>query len=100
MATHNAWSYFAEEYGLHLVGVYEPTEGREPSPADLQKLQEVVEQYAITTFYTEPQKASTPASRYFGDELGLRIDVLNPEGGTSYIDIMRHNMEAIARGDK
>lgn len=98
IAMHNAWSYFAAEYGLRLVGVYEPVEGQEPSPADIQALQDVVKQFGVTTFYSEPQKASTPATRFFRDDLGLRIDVLDAEGGTNYIDLMRSNMEAIARG--
>lgn len=98
IAMHNAWSYFTAEYGLQLVGVYEPIEGQESSPADIQQLQEVIEKFGITTFYSEPQKASTPATRFFRDELGLRIDVLNAEGGGSYVDLMRSNMEAIARG--
>lgn len=104
IAMHDAWGYFAEQYGLELVGTYEPIEGREPSPTDLQELQGLVREYGITTFYTEPQKASTPATRFFTQELDLNIEILDPVGGTaerkSYVELMRANMAAIARGSQ
>lgn len=100
VSTHNAWSYFAEHYGFELVGTYEPIEGQEPSPADLQELQQVIKAHDITTFYTEPQKRSTAATRFFERELGLDIGVLDPEGSTetdSYIELMQFNMNALTR---
>ena len=98
VATHDAWAYFAEQYGFELVGTYEPIEGQEPSPADLQELQEIIEEHNITTFYTEPQKRSTAAARFFERELGLTIGILDPEGSleaNSYIQLMRFNMNSL-----
>ncbi len=101
IAIHDAWSYFTEQYGFELVGTYEPREGQEPSPRDVQLLQELIVQNDIRTFYTEPQKISTPATRFFENELGLDIGVLDPIGGTalrtSYVEMMRANVAAIAR---
>lgn len=102
IAMHNAWSYFASQYGLRLVATYEPTEGKEPSLQDLQRLQGIVRQYELTTFYAEPQKSSGAVSEFMRREFGLKALTLDPVGGqagkASYIDLMRANMAAVAEG--
>lgn len=104
IAMHGAWAYFADQYGLELVASYEPVEGKEPSLADLQRLQNLVTQYDIRTFYTEPQKVSSAALQFLEHELGLNIGVLDPIGGvgdaTSYVNLMRQNMQAIVEGSR
>jgi len=96
---HDAWAYFTDQYGLELVGAYEPREGQEPSPSDARDLRQSVIDNGIRVFYTEPQKNSTSATSFFRS-LGLEIDVLDPIGGLpgreTYIDMMRANMAAIA----
>ncbi len=102
IAMHDAWSYFADHYGLNLVATYEPIEGQEPSIDDLQELGRIIDQYAITAFYAEPQKTSIAAVNFMQQEFGLRILTLDPVGGTdkrfSYIDMMRENMASLAAG--
>lgn len=97
---HDAWSYFAEQYGFTLVDTYEPLEGREPSVSDLNELQEIIETYDIRTFYAEPQKVSTSAAQFMAKEFGLTITALDPVGGIvnrdSYIEIMQFNMKQLA----
>lgn len=100
IAMHDAWSYFADHYGLTLVATYEPVEGRTPSIADLKRLRDIIDRYNITAFYSEPQKQSVGAIRFLREEFGLAIRVLDPLGGTppsdSYINLMRANMDALA----
>lgn len=102
ISSHDAWSYFAQQYGLELVGTYEPVEGREPSLADLQHLQALVQQYGIKTFFAEPQKATSAATRLLERDFDLRIGVLDPVGGVekndSYEALMRRTMQAIVEG--
>lgn len=102
IAVHNAWSYFAQQYGLELVATYEPVEGREPSIRDIEQLQNIVKQYDIATFFTEPEKQSAGAARFFENDLGLTIRVLDPIGGVgtrdSYINMMKENLRAIVGG--
>lgn len=104
IAMHDAWSYFADQYDFDLVATYEPVEGKEPALADLNRLKETAMRYGITTFYTEPQKATTAATRFVSEELGLVIRVLDPAGGIdskmSYITLMRENMKAIVEGSR
>lgn len=102
VAMHNAWGYFARAYGLNLVATYEPTEGREPSLAQLQRLGQIVKQYGIKAFYAEPQKTSTAAVSFLQREFGLKILTLDPVGGItpgdSYMAMMQRNMDAMAAG--
>lgn len=96
---HDAWSYFAEQYGLNLVATYEPVEGKQPSVADLKRLGELVSEHGITVFYAEPQKSSVAATRFLKDEFGLQIRELDPVGGAgginSYIELMLYNTRAL-----
>lgn len=102
ISMHNAWSYFAADYGLNLVGTYEPVEGAEPTALDLSRLKNIVEQFGIKTFYSEPQGDSLAANTLMRRDLGLRISYLDPIGGAklddSYIKMMRRNLAAIAAG--
>ena len=99
ITVHNSWSYFTEQYHLQVVGSYEPFEGREPSLSDIQRLQQTIQQYRIKTFFTEPQKPISTATKLFKYEFGLNIATLDPVGGgeegDSYIELMRRNMQGI-----
>lgn len=99
MAAHDAWSYFAEHYGLNLVATYEPVEGQDPSVQDLQHVGEVVQQFNLKTFYAEPQKTNASETQFLEREFGLTILILDPVGGTekddSYEALMRRNMSVI-----
>ena len=96
---HDAWSYFAAQYGLDLAATYEPQEGQQPSLADLAHLQQVIKQDDITTFYTEPEKRSPGITEVFQNEFGLTIKILDPIGGVgtrdSYLNMMRENFRAL-----
>lgn len=102
IAVHDAWSYFADHYSLSLVATYEPLEGRTPTINDLERLQQLIQQYQIKTFYTEPQKTTSAGIRLMQHEFGLNIMIINPTGGVdpndSYISLMRRNMQAIVTG--
>ncbi len=101
IAIHNAWSYFAKQYGFNLAATFEPREGQEPSATDIQRLQEIIGLHDITTFYAEPQKQRAAAVQFIHEALGLQIRILDPVGGfegrDNYINLMRANMAAIAR---
>ncbi|MEX1997932.1 MAG: metal ABC transporter substrate-binding protein [Candidatus Andersenbacteria bacterium] len=102
IAMHNAWSYWADHYGFRLVATYEPVAGRDPSLADLQRLQAIIAQYNLTTFFAEPQKLSSTVTNFVERELGLKVLILDPVGGlpetNSYIELMRFNMRSLAEG--
>lgn len=97
---HDAWYYFAEEYGFEVVGTFEPTAGREPTPQYISALIETVEEHHLTTLFSEPQ-ISTDSIQTIANDLGVTIRVLDPIGGIderqSYIDLMIYNAKTISQ---
>lgn len=96
---HDAWYYFAEEYGLRIAGTYLPTAGREPSAQYLAALANAVQTSGARTLFHEPQ-FSTASLQSFADDYGLRLVVLDDIGGIaprdSYLSLMIENAKAIA----
>lgn len=96
---HDAWYYFAEEYGLRIAGTYLPTAGREPSAQYLAALANAVRASGTRALFHEPQ-FSTASLQSFADDYDLRLVVLDDIGGIaprdSYISLMIENAKAIA----
>ncbi len=95
---HNAWNYFAQEYGLNIVGTFEVAPGKEPTVQQLSALQDAVKRFGIKTVYVEPQ-LSDESIKPFTQDLKLNVAKLDPEGGADnlgYIDLMRYNADTIA----
>jgi len=97
---HDAWQYFAAAYGLKVVGVLEPTPGRELTPQELAALEQTIRQDKITTIYSEPE-LSTQQLVPLAHDTGVKIEETDPEGGSagmaSYQDILLKNAEIFAR---
>ena len=97
---HDAWYYFAEEYGLNITGTFEPSPGREPTPQYLVELMNAIEESGSTTLYSEPQLPITGLKSFAADNK-LTIAELDPVGGVegrdSYIELMKYNAETIAQ---
>lgn len=95
---HDAWYYFAKEYGLEVVGSFEPTAGREPTPKYLTLLSQVIERASTKTLYTEPL-FSDAAIEAFAEDEGLALAAIDDIGGSktlnSYIALMRSNAQTI-----
>lgn len=95
---HDAWYYFAEAYGITIVGTFEPTPGREPTPQYLVALKDAVEEAHAKTLYTEPLIPTQSIASFVQDE-GLRIATLDPiegaAGDAGYAELMVRNAEII-----
>jgi len=91
---HDAWRYFAAEYGLEIAGVFEPSSGRGLAPRDLKNLTETAKKSGVKAIFSEPQFSVDALAPLAGD-LGLEIYVLDPIAGVpgreSYIDLLRYN---------
>jgi len=98
VAFHPAWSYFARRYGLVEVAVIQQSPGREPTPKDLQKIIQAIEDYGIKAVFAEPQLNPSAASA-IASEAGVKVLFLDPLGGPdllgrdSYIGLMDYNLE-------
>jgi zinc transport system substrate-binding protein len=98
VAFHPAWSYFARRYGLVEVAVIQESPGREPTPKDLQRIIQAIEDHGIKAVFAEPQINPSAASA-IASEAGVEVLLLDPLGGSdlpgrdSYIGLMGYNLE-------
>lgn len=99
---HEAFPYFAEEFGLHIVGVIEREPGSEPTPEELEATIDQVNQLPVKVLFTEPQY-SPSAAETIARETGAKIYELDPvvtgeatpEAADAYLAAMRKNMEVL-----
>ncbi len=95
---HDAWYYFADAYGLTISGTFEPQAGREPTPAYLVSLANIVQSTNIHTMYSEPQFSSTNLQSFLSDYT-MQVAVLDPIGGSvttdTYIHLIQSNVQTI-----
>lgn len=98
VSLHDAWEYFADEFGLSVVGTFEPSGGVSPSPKDLIELAKEVKEHDVELIFIEPQLSSDSITAFAKDH-NLGIAVLDPLGGIekrqSYIDLMRYNVDQV-----
>lgn len=96
---HDAWYYFAEAYGLEIVGTFEPTVGREPTPRYLAELSQKIKEIDAKVLYAEPQFSTRGLESFLKDN-NVLIAIIDPEGGadesTSYINMLISNAKTIA----
>lgn len=96
---HGSFGYFAEEYGVEIAAVVEPSPGKEPSAAYLRKILGAVAEKKPLAVFTEPQLDPKPAE-VLGKEGGLAVRQLDPIGGVpgrdSYELLMRFNADSLA----
>ena len=99
---HEAFPYFAKEFGLDIISVVEREPGTEPTPAELQATIEQVNKLPVKVLFTEPQY-SPSAAETIARETGAKIYTLDPivtgeandQAINAYIDTMKKNMETL-----
>ncbi|MBU1033215.1 MAG: metal ABC transporter substrate-binding protein [Bacteroidota bacterium] len=98
MTMHNAWSYFAADYGLEIAATFEPFPGQEPTPKYLVELSKKAQEHNLKTFFSEPQLSNQILIPFLKD-MGMSLSVLDPIGGLekrdTYINLMMYNAEVI-----
>ena len=95
---HESWNYFADEFGLEVVGVFALSPGKEPTPRQLAHLYNTAQQYGIKAVFSEPQ-LSPDTMEPFVEDLDLELYVLDPLGGIgerdSLINLLKYNAQTI-----
>ena len=99
---HEAFPYFAKEFGLNIISVVEREPGTEPTPAELQETIEQVKKLPVKVLFTEPQY-SPSAAETIARETGAKIYTLDPvvtgeandKAINAYIDTMKKNMKTL-----
>ncbi|MDI6858544.1 MAG: metal ABC transporter substrate-binding protein [Dehalococcoidia bacterium] len=98
---HDAFPYFAERYGLEVVGVVVESPGREPSPQELAHLADRIGAEGVPVVFIEPQFAGTILEAVARDtDVQVRTLLTGSFGGrvSSYIEMMRFDAQEIVQG--
>ena len=77
VTAHAAFGYLAERYDLTQVGLSGLDPEAEPSPSRLREIRDVVDQYGVTTVFTEAL-VSPKVAETLADDLGISTAVLDP----------------------
>ncbi|WP_297968609.1 metal ABC transporter substrate-binding protein [uncultured Anaerovibrio sp.] len=99
---HEAFPYFAKEFGLNIIAVVEREPGSEPTPSELQEVIRQIKPLSTKVLFTEPQY-SPSAAQTIARETGAKIYTLdpvvtgeaNPEAMEAYLVTMRKNMNTL-----
>jgi zinc/manganese transport system substrate-binding protein len=107
VTTHDALGYFADRYGLEVIGSVIPSLSTQaqPSAREVDALVEQIEEEGVEAIFPEAavsQRLERAISRESGAEVGgeLWADSLGGEGSgaETYVDAMRANADALAEG--
>lgn len=100
VVSHDAFGYLSR-YGLDFEPISGLSPDAEPTPADLARLQQVIEEDGITTVFGE-RLVSPALSRTLADDMGITAAVLDPVEGLTdetadqdYLSLMRGNLAAL-----
>lgn len=96
---HDAWGYYAQDYGLDVVATFEEFPGKEPTPTYLNNFIKIIKANSIKVIFAEPQ-FSSESIKAVASDMNATIDIIDPEGGSgaaSYIDLMISNTTVIAQ---
>jgi zinc transport system substrate-binding protein len=100
VVSHNAFGYLGR-YGLYIEPISGLSPDSEPTPADLARLQQLIESDGITTVFSE-RLVSPRLSQTLADDMGITTAVLDPIEGLSdetadedYLSLMRENLSAL-----
>jgi len=103
VTNHDAYGYFADRYGLEVVGTVIPSTSTmaETNAADLEELAAVVEREAVPAIFVDSDQDTAEA-----DELAVTLDVevvrlrtdsLGDDDATdTYVELMRTDADAVA----
>ena len=96
---HEAFHYFAEEFGLNVMAVIEREPGTSPSAKDVAEIIDTVREYDVNAIFVEPQYLKTAANT-IANETNVKVYELDPATSgvfekDAYIKIMKKNLEVL-----
>lgn len=101
---HEAFPYFADEFGLHVAAVIEREPGAEPSAAELAAMIRLINASGIKVIFTEPQypaqTAETISRETQAKIFSLDPAVTGPDSPDAYLDIMENNLTVLVQALK
>jgi zinc/manganese transport system substrate-binding protein len=108
VTNHHVFGYLAQRYDFEVIGAVVPsgTTLASPSSSDLNSLAEAVEEAGVPAVFADSSQPDRLAE-VMAEEAALEVEVITlfseslteeGEGGASYLEMTRHNTEAIAEG--
>jgi zinc/manganese transport system substrate-binding protein len=104
IATHDAFGYFADAYGMSFIAPQHVTTEAEPSAKDVAAIIAQIKQQKIPAVFLEnitDPRLMQEIARETGAKIGgtLYSDALSAPGGPagSYIEMMRHNLRELTK---
>lgn len=98
---HEAFPYFAKEFGLNIVSVVEREPGTEPSAGELAELVDQIKETGVKLLFAEPQY-SKKAAETIAKETGAKVYMLDPvvtgerdASADSYVQAMEENLKVL-----
>ena len=92
---HDGFSYFAEEWDLHILRAVEEESGSEASAAELKELIGLIRQYEMTAIFTE-ENGSASAAGIIANETGCSVYTLSMGmSDKDYFETMYHNIDTV-----
>ncbi len=95
IAFHNAFSYFADEYGLIQHTIVSTNPNSEPTPQTLQKIISLAKEHKIKVIFSE-ESVNPRVSEVIANEFGGKVLTLSPievfEHDASYVSKMEKNL--------
>lgn len=105
VSSHAAFGYLAKAYDLTQISIAGLDPSVEPTTARIAEIQQLVKKYGITTIFYETLTSPAVADS-LAQDLKVSTDILDPiEGvtsdsrGTTYIEIMDSNLEALRKAN-
>ena len=103
LVAHAAYGYMCDRYGLNQIAVNGVEPDQEPTAQAIESIIKAVEDYGITTIFTE-ELISSRASELISKECGVKAEVLSPleeaEDDEDYISVMLDNFKKIQEASK
>lgn len=98
---HEAFPYFAREFGLQIAAVVEREPGSQPSAQELANTINLVREHGIQLLFSEPQYPASAAA-VIARETGAHVYVLDPAvtgpaETDAYLKIMEANLAVLAK---
>lgn len=98
VVAHAAYGYMCDRYGLNQISINGIEPDQEPSAKTIERIIQAVNEYHITTIFTE-ELISSNVSDFISRECGVKVEVLSPleeiEENENYITVMKDNFQKI-----
>jgi zinc transport system substrate-binding protein len=98
---HEAFPYFAREFGFKIADVVEREPGSEPSAKELAQTVDLIKTLKVRAIFTEPQYPPR-AAETLARETGVAVYVLDPgvtgpPDADAYLKMMQRNLETLRK---